>query len=194
VRPCPPRAVSCWYLPFVVDAHQQPWTAAIFGFCHRHLRQSHDLICCLSHLILLTGRSIQRRQHPFRLNSGMGLSMRGGKQCSLWTGLRHGRVKGNAPRECLSHKNIGDPRRPLVAATTKTACRVELARARSLKTKDLVVFGWVRRHHHPLRCGQYRPLAADARERTGLAAERNTAAFFVARLSGSSLLSPRQPQ
>jgi hypothetical protein len=99
-----------------------------------------------------------------------------------------GTGEGNAPHECLPHKNnLGE--------ISGTAVRVDYlsrqqrrrpvvlnCREYVVENKDLVVFWVVRRHHHPRRSGQYRLAAANARERTGLSAERNTAAFFVARL------------
>jgi hypothetical protein len=178
---------------------RQPSLGFVIGTCDK----VDDLTCCLSHRTcrgslygpcLVDGQKQSTAAAPVPAEWWYGF-VNVGWQGLPWTGLQHGRVKGNAPRESAAQDHNlseivghGGPRRLLVAATTKTACRVELARARSSETKKLWSFGWVRRHHQPHRCGQYRPLAADARERTGLAAEGNTAAFFVARLSGSSLL------
>jgi hypothetical protein len=88
---------------------RQPSLGFVIGTCDK----VDDLTCCLSHRTcrgslygpcLVDGQKQSTAAAPVPAEWWYGF-VNVGWQGLPWTGLQHGRVKGNAPRECLPHKN-----------------------------------------------------------------------------------------
>jgi hypothetical protein len=163
------------------------------GFVNGTSVKVDDLTCCLSHPTcrgsfygpcLVDGQKQSAAAAPVPAKLWHGFVNVGWQAMFAVDRIAAGTGEGNAPHECLPHKNnldeiSGTAVRVIYLSRQQRRRPVVLnCREHVVENKDLVFFWVVRRHHHPRRSGQNRLAAANALERTGLSAERNTAAFF----------------